>query len=537
MVDGAHEVEGSARGRAAAIEASCAGADLYARERAVSLSCGRELSARCPSRGALLRALPWLLAIVAQAPLANAQSTATGSDTSGAAGAQRGPEVETVTPAPPAPAPAPEGGVDTDGDGDIDDFFSSTPVYVALRDAQRRIGVLQREAQAFEFHGYLRSGYGLNGRGGHQVAFRAPGAGAKYRLGNEDETYGEFTFVNNWLNPTPRANHPSFSTEVMLQAATTNASIVSDLDTFHLREAFVQAGNLWTLQPMARVWAGQRYYRRQDIHINDFFSVEMSGYGAGVEDVDVAIGKVAVAVLGSARDELVTHRGTYAKVNFDVRLYDVPLPLGRLALWVNVARARGGVLEDGTVVPSSTGWAAGFKHLTPRVLGGYNNLLVAYGTGIARTFRAEAEVPVPFLDDSKRLLITDHMLLQPSRFFAVMPAVIYQRIESGDPAVDASHWFSAGARPIVFFTDYTSLAVEGGLDWVKDGAGVYEGWLRKLTIAPQVGSGRKFFDRPVARLFWTYASWSSSLRGAVGEEPYADRTSGMTFGAQVETWW
>ena len=43
----------------------------------------------------------------------------------------------------------------------------------------------------FEFHGYLRSGYGMNGEGGKMEAFKAPGAFAKYRLGNEAETYGE----------------------------------------------------------------------------------------------------------------------------------------------------------------------------------------------------------------------------------------------------------------------------------------------------------------------------------------------------------
>jgi maltoporin len=42
-----------------------------------------------------------------------------------------------------------------------------------------------------EFHGYLRSGFGMNGEGGKMEAFKAPGAGAKYRLGNESDTYGE----------------------------------------------------------------------------------------------------------------------------------------------------------------------------------------------------------------------------------------------------------------------------------------------------------------------------------------------------------
>ena len=46
----------------------------------------------------------------------------------------------------------------------------------------------------------------------------------------------------------------------------------------------------------------------------------------------------------------------------------------------------------------------------------------------------------------------------------------------------------------------TSLAVEGGLDWVKEGSGSYEGWLRKLSIAPQLGAGNEFFSRPVLRI-------------------------------------
>lgn len=59
----------------------------------------------------------------------------------------------------------------------------------------------QEQVSTFEFHGYFRSGYGLNSVGGQQVAFQAPGADAKYRLENEAETYGEFIFVSNWLNP------------------------------------------------------------------------------------------------------------------------------------------------------------------------------------------------------------------------------------------------------------------------------------------------------------------------------------------------
>src|SRR5215467_10337225 len=79
--------------------------------------------------------------------------------------------------------------------------LASEPTYDLLREADTKIEKLQEQMQTFEFHGYFRSGYAFNSEGGQQIAFQAPGADAKYRLGNEAETYGEFIFVNNWMNP------------------------------------------------------------------------------------------------------------------------------------------------------------------------------------------------------------------------------------------------------------------------------------------------------------------------------------------------
>src|SRR6266704_2556668 len=99
----------------------------------------------------------------------------------------------------------------------------SEPTYDLLREADQKIASLEQQVQGFEFHGYFRSGYGLNSEGGQQVAFQAPGADAKYRLGNEAETYGEFIFVNNWLNPENHSDKAWLKTEVMIEANTTNS--------------------------------------------------------------------------------------------------------------------------------------------------------------------------------------------------------------------------------------------------------------------------------------------------------------------------
>src|SRR5262249_53470227 len=261
--------------------------------------------------------------------------------------------------------------------------IGTTPTYSELRDAESQIKKLETQMKAFEFHGYFRSGYGVNGRGGQQVAFQAPGAGAKFRLGNETETYSELIFVNNWLNPKGDTDKAWMKTEAMIEADTLNLATFDDSSHFRLREAFVQAGNIIKSQPGMKFWAGQRYYRRQHIDIDDFYPLDMSGYGAGFEDLDLKFGQVSFAYLAGARQDLVTENGNYSKNNFDVRLYNIKAPLGRVSFWYNFAVAKGGTLKDGTVVPTTTGQAFGFKHTRTEWLNGYNQFSIQYGRGAA----------------------------------------------------------------------------------------------------------------------------------------------------------
>ena len=107
-----------------------------------------------------------------------------------------------------------------------------------------KVETLEDKSKAFEFHGYARSGFGLNGVGGQQAAFQAPGADAKYRLGNEAETYAEMVFVNNWLNPDREKTKAWFKTEVLIMAITKNLSSFDSSSEFKFREAFAQAGNV-----------------------------------------------------------------------------------------------------------------------------------------------------------------------------------------------------------------------------------------------------------------------------------------------------
>jgi maltoporin len=440
------------------------------------------------------------------------------------------------------------------------------PTYDELQEADTNITGLQRQVGAFEFHGYLRSGYGLNSEGGQQVAFQAPGTEAKYRLGNEAETYGEFIFVNNWLNPEQHPDQAWVKTEIMIEANTTNSTsyaafpqtVVNGVatsggnDQFRLREAFVRGGHfLGDTQPDAIFWAGERYYRRQHIEIDDFYPLDLSGYGAGIEDLRLGFTKLAVAFLAGARPDITTENGDYAKSNIDVRFYDVKGPWGTYGAWFDFATSKGGTIPAGTsgaipagtVIPTSSGEAFGFKFQQLEWHGGYTAFGIQYGIGPASNFSSNGsgtvvENPTPYINSQAQFLISEQILLQPNDVFAIMPIFIYQRTKDGNPLHPWQQWVSFGARPEVFFNKYLSLAFEGGFDHTHSTvAPLYDGWLRKLTIAPQIGAGRKFYSRPVLRAFLTYGNWSDGLRGFVGGIPFENRTDGLTYGVQAETWW
>jgi maltoporin len=59
----------------------------------------------------------------------------------------------------------------------------SEPSYDQLQEARTKISDLEREAKAFEFHGYLHSGYGLNSEGGATSRISGPGRGCQVPLG------------------------------------------------------------------------------------------------------------------------------------------------------------------------------------------------------------------------------------------------------------------------------------------------------------------------------------------------------------------
>jgi maltoporin len=323
---------------------------------------------------------------------------------------------------------------------------------------------------------------------------------------------------------------------------------------FGLPEAWASIGNVVASQPWMKFWGGSRYYRRHDININDFYFYNMSGTGGGVEDLPMPFGKMAFAWIGAASrsgfSDLpvpdANNEAGFSKGNWDLRLYDVPLPLGQGEFGVVYAHADSGLDAAGNSAPDSRGVAFTFLHTRGHFLSddGVNKFSLQFGTGAAKTFTSGFETFAstngvfiqPDATGSWRFRVTEHFTADLSDHFSIGPALVYQMT---DPDTDGGrvHWASAGVRPILHFNKYLSLALEGGVDWVRDDAAGTSSYLYKVTLAPQVSLGERFLSRPAIRAFVTYAHWGDSFVGQVGGNDYQNENAGLTYGIQMEAWW
>jgi maltoporin len=187
------------------------------------------------------------------------------------------------------------------------------------------------------------------------------------------------------------------------------------------------------------------------------------------------------------------------------------------------------VVRDGKSVPAPAEPVGGF-------LGGYNEFSIQYGSGAAYNFASTLDTSGPDLDEAWRFRVTDHFTIQPVPQFAMQAVGLYEETDFGGPNA-RQKWASLGVRPVYFFSDRFSVALEAGVDWAKSEPLGTDGHLWKITLAPQLSRGGKFFSRPVLRAFVTYAKWSDEFRGLVGGTPYENALDGLSFGVQAEAWW
>jgi maltoporin len=400
---------------------------------------------------------------------------------------------------------------------------------------------MAQDKPPFEFHGYMRSGFGLNERLGDQETFQAPGAFAKYRLGNENETYIELSFQTNWQGEPGGAWFMAKVTPALING---NTSTFAPFTGFALREGYVEGGNIIESQPGMTFWAGHRFYQRHDVHINDFFYWDMSSPGGGFENMDLGFGKLHVALLGATNEGTVLESGRFSKANVDIRISDIDVGVGALTLGVNPAVAKGGD-EDAGEQPSTHGVAATVMLTTPGFMGGFNKISAQYGYGGAATLNTF----VYSQPDGQAFRLVEQAQMVFSEQLSMMGTLIAQVDDVSGDNNAADLWISAGARPTYHFNQWMALLVEAGIDVVQPGDDDPDddvepemGFLTKLTVAPTIKAGNGFWTRPEIRAFVTAAFWNDSIQttatnGGVGGATYLDKTFGLSFGVQAEHWW
>ncbi|TWU31101.1 Maltoporin precursor [Novipirellula artificiosorum] len=385
----------------------------------------------------------------------------------------------------------------------------------------------------FTFHGYARSGFGSSGRGSDQEVFQAPDAPTKYRLGNENDTYAELALERS----RELESGVMVRGELMLAMQTLQNSTFDPSDNFLLRQAYLE---MWRLPmvPEWKFWAGNRYYDRHDIHIIDYFFLDMSGYGGGIQDIPFHGAKLAVAYLGGALEFPVTDQGRIADHNVDVRIYDIPVPTGNMLLWGAGSYESGGTATDNSNTENvKRGYAVGAIHVTEELLGGFAKSSVQWGRDSSANFSSSVNMPFTDFNLDSQLLFTNTVTVHLCDWFTMQAIGIYRRTTAPDQTDPKTEWVSGGLRPIVHLTQHAAVAVEYGVDFVESGPLQVEGTVQKLTFSPMLRADTNFFSRPELRAFVSFAWWGDEFRGLVGGPTYIDETNGASFGVQGEHWW
>lgn len=263
----------------------------------------------------------------------------------------------------------------------------------------------------------------------------------------------------------------------------------------------------------------------------DFYYWDISGPGAGIENVDLGFGKLSLAATRSQEaggSYIFTSNDIYhdfkdtANDVFDVRLAQMEInPGGTLELGVDYGRANktdGYSFADGA---SKDGWMFTAEH-TQSMLKGYNKFVVQYATDAMTTqgkgipqgsftgnnYDKDAEIGVvnnKINNNGSLVRILDHGAISLGDSWDLMYVGMYQDIDRDDN--NGTTRYTVGVRPMYKWTPIMSTLLEVGYDNVKSQKTDDTNNQYKITLAQQWQAGNSIWSRPAIRVFATYAKW------------------------------
>ncbi|MGY0157313.1 maltoporin [Edwardsiella tarda] len=408
--------------------------------------------------------------------------------------------------------------------------------------------VLSSQAMAVDFHGYARSGIGWSSKGGDQKCFQADGAGSKYRLGNECDTYAELKLGQElW-----KSGDQSFYLDTNVAYGIEQANDWESTNPA-FREINVQGKNVITWLPGSTLWAGKRYYQRHDVHMIDFYYWDISGPGAGLENIDLGFGKLSLAVTRNTESggsySYFLDQNNKRKIQdtandvYDIRLAGLQTnPGGSLELGFDYGRAN---VDDGYYLApgaSKDGYMFTAEH-TQSLWGGFNKFVVQYATDSMTASNSGHSSGSSVNDNGHMIRVLDHGAMDFNDKWGLMYVAMYQNVDHD--VQNGSTWYTAGVRPMYKWSPIMSTLFEAGYDNVKSQKTGARNELYKLTLAQQWQAGDSVWSRPAIRIFTTYANgknnWKTDQDGIqVNTQPGDNRgvgVPGWSFGAQMEAWW
>ncbi|WP_139477347.1 maltoporin [Aeromonas veronii] len=419
-------------------------------------------------------------------------------------------------------------------------------------------------AFAVDFHGYFRSGVGVSDNGDMQTMSK----NRVGRLGNEAETYSEVQLGQEVYNK----NNQTFYVDSMFAMVAGKQgrdweSTSGDSADFALRQFNVQAKNLFGGNET--LWAGKRYYQRHDIHISDTYYWDVSGAGAGVENIEVGPGKLSVAVvrndpwdaiykgdteantqyrLDANGNYVLDDKGNKIKIDDRVNTNTFDIRYAGIPLWTDASLEVGYDYAMANLTDEQERQNPDYKdghmftaELTQSMLGGFNKTVaqyfldglakqgVDYGAGSGSGLSQAASS-----GDGFRLINWGVLPVGDKVEFGHQ--ILYSQANGLDKDTTDMDTFSAVVRPMYKWNDVMKTIAEvgyfkdnkdvNGVKTSSDGA--------KYTLAQAWSAGSSFWARPEIRVFASYMQQDGNFRENSNGIKQDDA---WNFGVQAEAWW
>jgi len=293
-----------------------------------------------------------------------------------------------------------------------------------------------------------------------------------------------------------------------------------------MRQAFLEAKNFIKSAPEITVWAGQRFYDRHDVHLHDLFYDDYSGYGAGIDNIDLGFGKLLFSYLGGIRDDIASgngfdntitdpRRGGLYMHTFDVRIHDIDLLGGKLELvgdyqFLKGGNYRGDVDNDGDAaadvvkIGDTSGFRVGAIYSYPLSKTSFAQAAVFYGYGASELFgvdpnngrgtfagfnlnealgrvNKDGTISSSSLRRASQLRAIGQIIWNVTDNFAFSAEVHYRYDDQGaiqaqtspvtglvETTGGASYVVGGGVRPVFWLTDWLAIQGQAGVDYVHN---------------------------------------------------------------------